>query len=235
MRLPLTSVADAQVTHCTLRRFCRVARELRFAYTDEDLTPVGVAPLCERVEAALRDAHLTRQRAAVARWKERLRHSALHSGKEVFAHLRSVTLAAHSNSLAGPDGAPAYHPAVALAHAADQWNTVFEVHAEDFPVDPLMRPVQHLLEQRASLLVLDPVSAEELAASIVRRSPDSSAGLVGGGLLSSALCLSLCSGSSLTCFSRWSSAGGPCRAYSALLAWLFLTKVLAPPLFPRGS
>ena len=179
MRLPLTSVADAQVTHRTLRRFCRVARELRFAYTDEDLTPVGVAPLCERVEAALRDAHLMRQRAAVARWKERLRHSALHSGKEVFAHLRSVTLVAHSNSLAGPDGAPAYHPAVALAHAADQWNTVFEVHAEDFPVDPLMRPVQHLLEQRASPLVLDPVSAEDLAASVARRSPDSSAGLDG--------------------------------------------------------
>ena len=46
-------------------------------------------------------------------------------------------------------------------------------------MDPLMRPVQHLLEQRASPLVLDPVSAEDLAASVARRSPDSSAGLDG--------------------------------------------------------
>ena len=53
------------------------------------------------------------------------------------------------------------------------------MHQAGVPIDPLMRPIQHLLEQRAVPLALAPVTAEELQASVARRSPDSSAGLDG--------------------------------------------------------
>ena len=86
-----------------------------------------------------------------------------------------LTSAAGSNHLAGPDGSPAFHPSTALTHAADQWNLIFGVHQAGIPVEPLMRPIQNLLEQRAVTLDLGPVSPEDLMASVARRSVDSSA------------------------------------------------------------
>ena len=59
-----------------------------FEYEESDLTPSGVATLCEKAEHALRHTTRSRQSASFKRWKVRLRHSALHSGKEVFQHVR---------------------------------------------------------------------------------------------------------------------------------------------------
>ena len=128
-----------------------------FEYEESDLTPSGVATLCEKAEHALRTTR-SRQSASFKRWKVRLRHSALHSGKEVFQQLRRATSAAGSNHLAGPDGFPAFHPTAALTHSADQWNLIFGVHQAGIPVEPLMRPIQNLLEQRAVTLDLGALS-----------------------------------------------------------------------------
>ena len=179
VRLPMSAQPDASVTLHTLRRFRCLARQLRFPCTEEDLTPQGTAGLCERAAEALRVATHARRQASFKRWKERLRHSALHTGKEVFQHLQRATTPSGSNHLAGPEGVPAFHPAQALSHAAAAWNEVFNVHREGIPVEPLMRPIQHLLEQRAVPLVLLAVTPEDLASSVARRSPDSSSGLDG--------------------------------------------------------
>ena len=74
-----------------------------------------------------------RRQASFKRWRERVRHSALHAGKEVFRHLQRAT----SNHLAGPDGS-SLPPCCGLAHTADQWNQVFDVHQAGILIEPLI-------------------------------------------------------------------------------------------------
>ena len=99
VRLPLATLHDAATTHCTLRRFRNLARDLSFSYEESDLTPSGIATLCQ----ALRHATRSRQ-SAFKRWKTCLRHSGLPS---------TQASTAGSNHLAGPDGLPAFHPSTA--------------------------------------------------------------------------------------------------------------------------
>ena len=173
----------------------------------EDLTPGGTAHLCERIECRLQEVTRQRQRASYRRWKERLRHSALHTGKAKAATTSSPNL------LAGQDGLPAYHPANALKHAAQQWNTVFAVHADGIPVEPLMRPIQHLLERRATRLDL-PAALGVWTLLLA---------LMAGPSGSPACCRSLPHSST-----RWRRACGPCLVSSALPDWRCWTRERAP-------
>ena len=161
VRLPVAAPADASTTLCTVRQFRRLARDLRFPFTEVDLTPEGTAHLCDRADEALQAAVKVRRLASLKRWRapQALGPAQWPGGLPA---PRATTPAAGSNHLAGPDGLPAFHPAVALEHAAQQWNQVFDVHQAGVPIDPLMRPIQHLLEQRA----LAPVTAEELRPSL---------------------------------------------------------------------
>ncbi len=115
----------------------------------------------------------------ISQWKKRMQGSAAGTMKDVFHYLKFKHREPAVNAMCDSDNKPIHHPVDALKFANHQWSQIFEVHAGDFPVHPMINAIGDTIEQHKVPCTFGAVTPEQLFQAVAERKKSASAGMDG--------------------------------------------------------
>ena len=115
----------------------------------------------------------------IKNWKDKMRHSAASTNKDVFTYLKIRHNMPLFTPICDKQAMPIRQPLEALDFACEQWNEVFSANPSPFNSEPFFRVVGPLLGARPETCEFQPITPEELQSAARQRKSSAAAGIDG--------------------------------------------------------